>query len=66
MRLGSSAVTTRGFGTEEFAQIGDWITEVLDGLARHGAQGNGKVEAGVREAVAALCRRHPIYAPVLN
>jgi glycine hydroxymethyltransferase len=66
VRLGSSAVTTRGFGTEEFAQIGDWITEVLDGLARHGAQGNGKVEAGVREAVAALCRRHPIYAPVLN
>jgi glycine hydroxymethyltransferase len=60
VRLGSPAATTRGFGVEEFRQIGRWIGEVLRGLARH-ANDNAAVEARVRGAVTALCERFPVY-----
>ncbi|WP_114393719.1 serine hydroxymethyltransferase [Oleisolibacter albus] len=61
VRLGTPAATTRGFGTAEFAQVGDMIVEVLDGLAANG-ENNGAVEAAVRERVQQLCARFPIYA----
>jgi glycine hydroxymethyltransferase len=61
IRLGSPAATTRGFGAAEFAQVGELITQVLDGLATNGAEANAEVEAGVRSSVEALCRRFPIY-----
>ena len=62
IRLGSPAATTRGFGEEEFRQIGDWIVEVVDGLAANGPEGNAGVEAKVAKEVVALCQRFPIYA----
>ena len=61
IRLGSPAGTTRGFGEAEFRQIADWIVEVVDGLAAHGAEGNGAVEEKVKGEVLALCQRFPIY-----
>ncbi|WP_299375701.1 serine hydroxymethyltransferase [uncultured Tateyamaria sp.] len=61
IRLGSPAGTTRGFGEAEFRQIGDWIIEVVDGLAAHGEDGNAEVEAKVRAEVAALCGQFPLY-----
>ncbi|MCB6178200.1 serine hydroxymethyltransferase [Rhodobacter sp. Har01] len=61
VRLGTPAGTTRGFGEAEFRQIGRWITEVVDGLAANGEDGNGAVEARVKAAVEALCIRFPIY-----
>ncbi|NDK35184.1 serine hydroxymethyltransferase [Rhodovulum sulfidophilum] len=61
IRLGSPAGTTRGFGEAEFAQIGRWITEVVDGLAANGEEGNAEVEARVKSEVEALCARFPIY-----
>ncbi|MEL7300449.1 MAG: serine hydroxymethyltransferase [Pseudomonadota bacterium] len=61
IRLGSPAGTTRGFGEGEFRQIGDWINEVVDGLADHGEEGNSAVEAKVRAEVAELCARFPLY-----
>ena len=61
IRLGSPAGTTRGFGVAEFREVGNLIVEVLDGLAKHGADGNGAVEAAVKEKATALCRRFPIY-----
>jgi len=61
IRLGSPAGTTRGFGVAEFRQIADWIIEVVDGLAAHGEEGNGAVEARVRAEVEALCARFPVY-----
>ena len=60
IRLGTPAGTTRGFGQAEFRQIGDWIAEVLDGLAQR-SNSNDAAEAAVREKVVALCRRFPIY-----
>jgi glycine hydroxymethyltransferase len=61
VRLGTPAGTTRGFAEGEFRLIGDWITEVVDGLAANGEDGNGAVEAAVRAKVQALCDKFPIY-----
>jgi glycine hydroxymethyltransferase len=61
VRLGTPAGTTRGFGEEEFRQIGRWIVEVVDGLAANGEEGNGAVEDAVRAKVEALCKQFPIY-----
>jgi len=60
IRLGSSAGTTRGFGTAEFEQIGTLILRVLDALALS-PDGDAEVEAAVRAEVRALCDAHPIY-----
>ncbi|MEM7056729.1 MAG: serine hydroxymethyltransferase [Pseudomonadota bacterium] len=62
IRLGSPAGTTRGFGVEEFRQIGVLITEVIDGLSTNGEEANGAVEAAVKAKVKTLCDRFPIYA----
>ncbi|PWG16220.1 serine hydroxymethyltransferase [Salibaculum griseiflavum] len=61
IRLGSPAGTTRGFGEAEFRQIADWITEVVDGLAANGEEGNRAVEAKVKAEVEALCEKFPLY-----
>ncbi len=61
IRLGTPAGTTRGFGEAEFRQIARWITEVVDGLAANGEDGNAAVEAKVRAEVEVLCARFPIY-----
>ena len=61
IRLGTPAGTTRGFGVPEFQQVAAWITEVVDGLAANGEDGNGAVEAKVRAEVTELCQRFPLY-----
>ena len=61
VRLGSPAGTTRGFGEPEFRQIGQWICEVVDGLAANGEAANGPVEAHVRAQVSDLTARFPVY-----
>jgi glycine hydroxymethyltransferase len=61
IRLGTPAGTTRGFTEQEFRLIGDWIVEVVDGLAKNGEDGNGEVEASVKARVEALCEKFPIY-----
>ena len=61
VRLGSPAGTTRGFGEDEFRLIGDWIVEVVDGLAKNGEDGNAEVEAAVKAKVLELCDKFPIY-----
>ncbi len=62
IRLGSPAGTTRGFGVAEFQEIGRLISEVLDGLAKNGEEGNGAVEEAVKAKANALTARFPIYA----
>ena len=61
IRLGSPAATSRGFGVAEFRKVGELVVETLDGLAAGGESGNAGVEARVRESVAELTRRFPIY-----
>jgi glycine hydroxymethyltransferase len=60
VRVGSPAATTRGFGRTEFRQVGLWMIEVIDALARGGDTSG--VEQKVRNEVRALTDRFPIYA----
>ena len=62
LRFGVSGSTTRGFGISEFETIGDMIAEMIDGLARNGAN-NAAVEQTMLKRVLALTRLFPIYAP---
>ncbi len=66
IRLGSPAATSRGFGRDEFRQVGEMIGDVLDGLARSNSEGNEAVEREVRQRVLALCARFPIYGARLG
>ena len=61
IRLGTPAGTTRGFGPQEFREVGQLIAKVVDGLARNGDEGDGQVEQHVRDAVQSLTSRFPIY-----
>jgi glycine hydroxymethyltransferase len=61
IRVGSPAGTTRGFGVQEFRDIADMMSDVLEGLRTNGHEANGEVEAQVRTRVRALCARFPIY-----
>ncbi|HEY8741430.1 MAG TPA: serine hydroxymethyltransferase [Candidatus Dormibacteraeota bacterium] len=58
IRIGTPAVTTRGMGEEEMAEIANLVAEVLlnpDDTARH-----QRVAAQVRE----LCEKFPLHVPV--
>jgi glycine hydroxymethyltransferase len=55
LRIGTPAMTTRGFKEAEFKDLSNWIADVLDNL------GDESVEARVREQVKALCARFPVY-----
>ena len=55
LRLGTPAVTTRGYREPECVALANWICDVLD------APGDDRVIAGVRENVTAQCRRFPVY-----
>ena len=55
LRIGTPAVTTRGFMEPEVQQLSHWIADVLDHL------GDESVLARVRAEVMAICRRFPVY-----
>jgi len=57
IRLGTPAVTTRGFKEAEVRLTANLIADVLDG------QGAESVLASVREKVASLTRQFPVYGP---
>jgi glycine hydroxymethyltransferase len=61
IRLGTPAGTTRGFGIAEFRQIGRMIADVVEGLRKNGAEGDGQIEARIKAEAEALCARFPIY-----
>ena len=61
IRLGSPAGTTRGFDENDFRQIGRWIIEVVEGLAKNGEEENSTVEEKVKSEVATLCAKYPLY-----
>ena len=56
IRLGSPAMTTRGFKEAEAIQVANWIADVLDN------PNDAANIAKVREQVAALTKRFPVYS----
>ncbi|HVN43023.1 MAG TPA: serine hydroxymethyltransferase [Steroidobacteraceae bacterium] len=55
LRIGTPAVTTRGFRQGEVTQLAHWIADVLEDVS------NETVIARTRQAVLEICRRYPVY-----
>lgn len=55
IRIGTPAITTRGFGEAEVRELAGWICDVLD------ARGDEAVLAATREKVAQICNKLPVY-----
>jgi len=61
IRLGTPAGTTRGFGKDDFMNIGNWIADVLEELQINGIDNNDKAELLIKNKVLDLCKNYPIY-----
>lgn len=55
LRIGTPAITTRGFGIQQVTDLTHWICDVLDDIH------NEDMIATVRANVLALCEAHPVY-----
>ncbi|HET9033962.1 MAG TPA: serine hydroxymethyltransferase, partial [Dokdonella sp.] len=55
LRIGTPAVTTRGYGEQDCTDLANWIADVLD------APNDDKIIASVRDKVTAQCRKYPVY-----
>ncbi|MEM8594442.1 MAG: serine hydroxymethyltransferase [Pseudomonadota bacterium] len=63
LRIGSPAITTRGFKEAESKQLAEWIADVLDGLESGvDSAASTDVITRVKQDVLALCQRHPVYS----
>ncbi|MBE0482386.1 MAG: serine hydroxymethyltransferase [Bacterioplanes sp.] len=58
LRIGSPAITSRGFKEAQCEQLANWICDVLEGLENGNADA---VEADVKAKVVALCEQFPVY-----
>ena len=56
LRMGTPAVTTRGFTLADCEELAGIICDVLDNV------GDADVESRTKESALALCRKHPVYA----
>ena len=56
IRIGTPAVTTRGFKVKECEQVANWMADIMDDIA------NTQMQLRVREAVKSLCQQFPVYA----
>ncbi|WP_274520329.1 MULTISPECIES: serine hydroxymethyltransferase [unclassified Ectothiorhodospira] len=56
LRIGTPAITTRGFGEKESRELAGWICDVLDDL------NNDSVIEQVKAKVLDVCKRLPVYA----
>lgn len=55
IRIGTPAVTTRGFKEAEVKELAGWLCDVLD------SRGDEKIISDVREKVQAICKKMPVY-----
>ncbi len=55
LRIGSPAITTRGFNEQDSRDLANWMCDILDDM------GNEEVLATVREKVGMICKRLPVY-----
>jgi glycine hydroxymethyltransferase len=55
IRIGTPAVTTRGFREEECQGLAGWMCDILDDIE------SAEIQERTRSAVLELCRRFPVY-----
>lgn len=56
LRIGSPAITRRGFKEDQAGQVATWICDILDNM------GDESVVERVKQEVIALCEQFPVYA----
>ena len=56
IRLGSPAITTRGFNEQDSKDLAGWMCDILDDID------NKSVQQTVKQNVLAICKRLPVYA----
>lgn len=56
IRIGTPAVTSRGFAVAEVEQLAAWMCDILDDV------NNEQIQTRVREQVLELCTRFPVYS----
>ena len=59
LRIGTPAVTTRGFKAEQCVALTNWICDVLDSLESGTSE---KVIAETKAKVLEVCKNFPVYA----
>ena len=55
IRVGTPAITTRGFGEAEAVELAGWMCDVID------AKGDAGVIESIKAKVLDICARHPVY-----
>lgn len=55
LRIGTPAITTRGFGTDEVTQVANLMCDILDDI------NNLELQAKVKQEILTLCTRFPVY-----
>jgi glycine hydroxymethyltransferase len=56
IRVGSPAITTRGFKEQEASTLADWMCDIIDDL------GNEEIIKRVKQQVVEICKRFPVYS----
>ena len=56
IRVGTPAVTTRGFSEQDCTDLAGWMCDVID------SHGDEKVIAAIRDKVTEICKRLPVYS----
>lgn len=62
LRIGTPAITTRGFGESECVELAGWICDVMDSIPAGSDDADAVVVDATREKVKALCAKFPVYA----
>lgn len=58
IRVGTPAVTRRGFNEEDVAELAGWMCDILDSMNKNNHE---QVIANTKEKVLAICKRLPVY-----
>ena len=58
LRVGTPAITTRGFGIEETVQLTHWMCDILDSLEKGNSEA---IIAETKSKVLEICGRFPVY-----
>jgi glycine hydroxymethyltransferase len=62
IRIGTPAITTRGFGIAETEKLVTWMADVMDSLAENGgSEAAEEVTSRVKSEVLELCAQFPVY-----
>ncbi len=60
IRIGTPAITTRGFGIAEMETLANWMADVMDSVTQEGSF-DAAIASRVKAEVLELCKAFPVY-----